>query len=619
MKNIEKVFIWIDPNIDDNENKYFLERIKNKGNYFIEIYTNNFLEYAINIINTIKFIPIILILSGKLYPIFIENYKNHLENYNVILEIIIFTSNKENYLMKNKNNEDLMLNDNFYNIGGIVDNEDDLMKALKPEKYFFSSKNNIVNPEKENNEEEEKESNFIFQSIISNEQFFFPIFYKNLFNMSDYKSNHEFLEYIIKEYSYDNQLQELIQPLLKFLNIPVKILYKFFLKLYLLQSKQINKTLKSENCYKFTSFIQVLYEALSLRLIEPFYSGKIYHASYINRKNFEKNCIIGNLIYIRQFVLFNKVKENVIKEFKSYKKKDYYNILYEIEEIDIDNINNEKLLCCNVDLSSYENNGEILVFPFSSFIISEIETKNENINYWIIHLKYLGEKKKDILKKYKAEQNFNSIINVNSQFLKEFDRFKCNNFSNEIINPLINYDLINNKNKIIMLDIDSKIIINHKEKNFILDCLKSFSNIKFNLLYRLTRDGKEFKTFHKKCDGFKNNLIVIESYKGKFGSFCPKEWKSDNNSKESCDNVFLFELNSFNKFYNKSKFMICYSKNLGPILSTDFCFKKENMEQFFCNGKGAFLTIENKQLFTNEKTDNIIIKEVEIFQIINDN
>ena len=43
------------------------------------------------------------------------------------------------------------------------------------------------------------------------------------------------------------------------------------------------------------------------------------------------------------------------------------------------------------------------------------------------------------------------------------------------------------------------------------------------------------------------------------------------------------------------------------------------MEQFFCNGKGAFLTIENKQLFTNEKTDNIIIKEVEIFQIINDN
>ena len=65
--------------------------------------------------------------------------------------------------------------------------------------------------------------------------------------------------------------------------------------------------------------------------------------------------------------------------------------------------------------------------------------------------------------------------------------------------------------------------------------------------------------------------------------------------------------------------MICYSKNLGPILSTDFCFKKENMEQFFCNGKGAFLTIENKQLFTNEKKDNIIIKEVEIFQIINDN
>ena len=64
----------------------------------------------------------------------------------------------------------------------------------------------------------------------------------------------------------------------------MKILYKFFLRIYLLKSKEINKKLKSENCYKFTSFLQVLYEALSLRLIKPFYSGNIYHASYINKK-----------------------------------------------------------------------------------------------------------------------------------------------------------------------------------------------------------------------------------------------------------------------------------------------------------------------------------------------
>ena len=44
MRNIEKIFIWIDPNIDNNENQMFLDRIKNKFNYFIDIYTNNFLE-----------------------------------------------------------------------------------------------------------------------------------------------------------------------------------------------------------------------------------------------------------------------------------------------------------------------------------------------------------------------------------------------------------------------------------------------------------------------------------------------------------------------------------------------------------------------------------------------
>ena len=70
-----------------------------------------------------------------------------------------------------------------------------------------------------------------------------------------------------------------------------------------------------------------------------------------------------------------------------------------------------------------------------------------------------------------------------------------------------------------MLDIDSKIIKNNEEKKFIQNCLETFPSLGLNLLYRLTRDGNEFSTFHKKCDGIKNNLIVIESNKGKIWCF----------------------------------------------------------------------------------------------------
>ena len=116
------------------------------------------------------------------------------------------------------------------------------------------------------------------------------------------------------------------------------------------------------------------------------------------------------------------------------------------------------------------------------------------------------------------------------------------------------------------------------------------------------------------------DFIVIESKDGiKFGAYCPEEWESCNTKTVYCDNIFLFELQNYNIFYKKKDVLKCTvkkTKNLGPILSTDFCFRKENMSKFYSNGKGEYLP--NKKLLTGEKQEDYIdVKEIEIFQIFN--
>ena len=631
MENIKKNLFWIDPNVFGTHNESVLNKIKSSFNYFNNIYLYKNLNDALKKLKTIKLIPTILIISGKLYPKFILFYSNNLKDFNVILETIIFTSSREDYINMNKDNKEMKLNDNFFNIGYVVDEIEDLIAFLKEEKY---EKKIIIPSLKNDNNIEERESDIIYEIINSEKQLICPIFYYKIFNKSNDESNINFLKLIISKYSNDsNEIKEIITPLLKYSKIPIEILYKYYLRIYSLKSnfvKEMNEQLKKGNCSEFTPFLLVLFEALSLKIFKPFNSQSIYHASYISKKKL--NFLFQNsnkieqfpslILYTRQFLSCSKSRENAIKNFKDIKNTNYYKIIFEIE---VFTELNEEEYCFNVDISNYSyfdmDYNEILVFPFSSFIINQIETKKDD--YWLIKLGYIGNIKDKIVKHFK-NQKISDYINKDSKLFNEFERFNYKNSSNQIINPLINYNYIKNINYSSenILNINSKIIITNEEKKHIKDWLNSFPNLKFELLYRLTNDGNEFSTFHKKCDGMKNNLIVIESKDGiKFGAFCPEEWESCNIKKSYCDNIFLFELQNYNIFFKKnniSKCSVLKSMNLGPILSTDFCFRKKNMSFFYSNGNGEYLP--NKKLLTGETQEDFIeVKEVEIFTIMNIN
>ena len=74
-----------------------------------------------------------------------------------------------------------------------------------------------------------------------------------------------------------------------------------------------------------------------------------------------------------------------------------------------------------------------------------------------------------------------------------------NNFKKEISFLLRNY----------ISNLDSVIINNNNYNSSLKNWINPNSNIKANLLYRLSRDGPEISTFHRLCDNKGPNILVL--------------------------------------------------------------------------------------------------------------
>ena len=109
--------LWVDSNVDSEENASYIEELKTLGYYKIRCFKD--IDEVIDHIKTIEFEETIIIVSGSLYIPFINSFKNNLNDIYVIPKIIIFTSDKEKF----KNNfyyQNIIINHPFYNVGGFT-------------------------------------------------------------------------------------------------------------------------------------------------------------------------------------------------------------------------------------------------------------------------------------------------------------------------------------------------------------------------------------------------------------------------------------------------------------------------------------------------------------------
>ena len=414
LKNEEYFYIWADSNIKNSENSEYTEYLSNTyaNTYF---FTN--IKDAMKCLQKIKFNLTYFIVSGSLFAEFISKLKALENKISTIPKVIIFTSEST----KQKIQGIKEVSDSFYNIGGLAISFEEVQFFLN--KNFFGKELNYNRSLRR--EKIQTGGDFSFQIIENKNDLVGPVYLSELI-MKPYK-----FEYILfDKYLIDNYGDIMNELIFQIYNIdcPISLRIKYWLRAYTLETKfykDMNSDLMKGKSEIYIPYIKLIYTGLKNDIINVNVSDDLYRGALINieeiknlidyndkRKNSDIPC---GLIYCKSFMSFSLDKEVAL--YFMYKKnptEKTIRVLYILKhQSGFGHIN-----ATNADLSGisyFENEREILLFPFSVYEFNSIIKKE---NYYEINLNYLGKYKNLFHFKNKADL-YNSIIK--SKFIKELE------------------------------------------------------------------------------------------------------------------------------------------------------------------------------------------------------
>ena len=173
--------------------------------------------------------------------------------------------------------------------------------------------------------------------------------------------------------------------------------------------------------------------------------------------------------------------------------------------------------------------------------------------------------------------------------------------------------------------IDSNILKNKEERIMVCNWIKQNAKIKFNLLYKVSRDGDRISTFTEKVKGHLPTLILIKSKSGyKFGGYTTVEWNMTGSYTYKEDkNAFIFSVNNKQKFNIKKgneSSAICGDPNHfafggGHDLTIwDNCTSNDNSKDYLSS---ISYNITSKYELTGG-SKSFYVDELEVYQVIFD-
>jgi len=295
----------------------------------------------------------------------------------------------------------------------------------------------------------------------------------------------------------------------------------------------------------------------------------------------------------------NQRLQEILKGFEIY--------LY-LYEILINNYSNEHI--------SYQNVKNIISFNnFNKEIINDI---NEIIKQKDFD-KYLNNIYQKMTKENSNNVDEKNLIDKSNQQNQEMMNLQTKD--NEL-NDLSKY--IKDLSGYCLNNLDSLIITNFAQSLSLKNWINPNSNIKVNLLYRLSRDGSEVSTFHNLCDNKGPTLTLFHIEDGdKVGFYINESF--DSTSKWKYDsNCFIFNLNQ-NKKYMKIKRLylfdypsFCCLSNCGPSVNGLGCNENISLDYIFHSYEDIDKCFENgsEVLPSSSEEKKYKVKETEIFQVI---
>ena len=178
------------------------------------------------------------------------------------------------------------------------------------------------------------------------------------------------------------------------------------------------------------------------------------------------------------------------------------------------------------------------------------------------------------------------------------------------------------------LGLDTKIIDKKEDLQFIYNRLVNNDKnlrqkkIKYNLLYRATRDGDSSTSFHKRVDNKKSLLSIIKNNRGmKFGFYMEqpfkntRKWEKDNKS-------FIYSLN-LKKIYNVKEGAVSFYDDIRYII--DLNNNQISISNYFLsnnNSRTCTKSDAEKSFYGFEKDYELnngecyfTVQEMETFQI----
>ena len=470
------IILWTDKNVNNNENITYIKFLKENSYYeklHLDIICFEEIEDAFNLLyNYINFNLIFVIVSGSLYPLYYQKLKQNLKYIKCLPICIIFTSDKlkDIYLSSNeydnkkinafKNSDNYIteeviksINNSFYNLGGVSTNFNSCINFIF--NFYISLQNKF---ELKSINKSSYDDCITFEYVYTKNQLIFPFFYNEIMKKGKISDNEIqiFKNFLLVNHR-ENEIVNLILPMLYIKDIPHEIVVKFFLRAYTEQTSfcyEMNKLLMKQKGDNYHTFIKLMFEGLLNKSLIMSFDEYLYRGTKMTRNEIDKIIELFNqwnkkgdlsipsfLLYSRCFLSFSK-DENQILNFIGKTDENFYGIVFILKNKE--NLMNN--LSSNADiefLSRYKYEKEVLFFPFSCFCLKDIQKGNfKGKDCLIINLDYLG----------KYNNTIKDIIN-SKEFANNFiDTFKEQNYINEIMKSNIilpkNDNLIEDKKKV---------------------------------------------------------------------------------------------------------------------------------------------------------------------------